>query len=161
MPLERILEAAVVLITAAIMVVCVPRTRLREALVIFFFKEFITWPLGLAAVHYDLIEYPVRLFSNATKAHFSFEYFVYPSLCVIFMMTYPEGQSRARRFMHYFNFCTVMTLVEVGAERYTATINYIHWTWYISWLSFFITFYISRKFYEWFFRVNVKQDRIV
>ncbi len=158
MSLESILEAAVVVIVAALMVVNVPKSRLREALVIFFFKAFITWPLGLASVHYGLIEYPVRLFSNATKAHFSFEYFIYPSLCVIFMMTYPEDQSRLRRFMHYFNFCTVMTLAEVWAERYTATINYIHWTWYISWLSFFITFYISRKFYEWFFKVKVKQD---
>ena len=161
MPLDRILEATVVAIIVMLLVVYVPKSRVREALVIFFFKEFITWPLGLATVHYGLIEYPVRLFSNATKAHFSFEYFIYPALCVIFMMTYPEGQSRARRFMHYFNFCTVMTLIEVGAERYTATINYIHWTWYFSWLSFFITFYLSRKFYVWFFKVTVQQDRVV
>ncbi len=161
MPWDRILEAAVVAIIAMLLVIYVPKSRLREALVIFFFKQFMTWPLGLTAVNYGLIEYPVRLFSNATKVHFSFEYFIYPALCVIFMMTYPEGQGWLQRFMHYFNFCTVMTLFEVGAERYTATIKYIHWTWYISWLSFFITFYLSRKFYEWFFKVKVQPDHRV
>lgn len=154
MPWERIPEIFIILITAVMLVVYVPRSRLREALVVFFFKQTITWPLGLAVVHYGLIEYPVRFFSNATKVHFSFEYFIYPSLCSIFMMTYPVGQGWLRRFMHYFIFCTVMTVLEVGAERYTASINYIHWTWYATWLSLFITFFLSRKFYVWFFKVN-------
>ncbi|MEQ8201066.1 MAG: CBO0543 family protein [Syntrophomonadaceae bacterium] len=157
MPLEKLLETGIIIIVAVMLVVYVPKSKLREALVVFFFKQFVTWPLGLAVAEYGLIEYPVRLFSNATKVQFSFEYLIYPAICVVFMMTYPEDRGRFKEFMHYFNYCTIMTMIEVVAEKYTANINYIHWTWYLTWLSLFITFYISRKFYEWFFRVNAKE----
>ena len=136
------------------LIVFVPKRKLREAQVIFFFKQLITWFIGLVVAQYELIKYPVRSFSNATKSSFDFEYFIYPAICVVFNLHYPVGKSYIRQFMHYFYFCTIMTIIEVVCEKYTEIITYIHWTWYLTWLTLFITFYISRKFYIWFFRLN-------
>ena len=151
MSLEVIILVLSYIITTAVLILTVPKNKIREALLIFLFKQLITWVLGLAVAQYGLIEYPVRSFPYATKASFDFEYFIYPSVCVVFNLHYPEGKSRFRQFLHYFYICTIVTVIEVLCEKYTNIINYIHWTWYITWLSFIITFYVSRKFYIWFF----------
>ncbi len=143
-------------ITTTMLILYVPRNKAREAWVIFLFKQFMTWLLGLIVVQYGLIEYPVRSFSNATKTSFDFEYFIYPSLCVVFNLHYPEGKSRTRQFLHYFYFCSVMTAIEVLCERYTNTIEYIHWDWYLTWITLFATFYASRHYYLWFFKIKPK-----
>jgi hypothetical protein len=52
------------------------------------------WLIGLVIVQLGLIEYPVRLFNHATETSFEFEYLVYPALCVIFNLHYPEGEKR-------------------------------------------------------------------
>jgi len=105
-------------------------------------------------VQLKLIEYPVRLFPYATKSSFSFEYFVYPSLCALFNVHYPEKKSTLRQFMYYFYYCTSITLVEVFVEKHTNILKYIHWTWYITYVTLFITFYMTRKYYEWFFKLK-------
>ncbi|NMC57343.1 MAG: hypothetical protein GYA50_09005, partial [Eubacteriaceae bacterium] len=117
-----------------------------------------TWILGLTVVQLGLIEYPVRFFPYATRTSFTFEYFVYPSICVIFNLYYPNGKSRFRQFMHYFYFCTAITIIEVLIEKYTDIIKYLHWTWHVTWITLFITFFLSRKFYVWFFSKYNKEN---
>lgn len=134
----------------------IPKNKIREAQVAFLFKQLLTWILGLTVVQLGLIEYPVRLFPDATKTSFSFEYFVFPSICAIFNVNFPIKKSISRQFMYYFYYCTTMTAVEVIYERYTNILKYIHWTWYVTWISLFITFYITRRYYVWFFKLKEK-----
>lgn len=140
------------LITIILLALFVPINKIRHAIVIFFFKQFITWILGLLVAEFKLIEYPVRSFSYAIKSSFDFEYFIYPAFCVIFNLHYPKTKEFFHQFMYYFMYCTVLTVIEVIIEKNTNVIKYINWTWYISWISFYITFYISRKFYLWFYK---------
>ncbi|HOM42259.1 MAG TPA: CBO0543 family protein [Bacillota bacterium] len=151
---EIIILSSIWIVMALMLFLFVPRNKLREAIVIFFFKQFLTWAIGLAVVQFGLIEYPVRMFANATKSSFDYEFFFYPSTCVVFNLHYPEGKGRLHEFMYFFYYCSIMTIVEVLAERYTNILNYIHWTWYITWITLFITFYLSRKFYVWYFRLK-------
>ena len=72
------------IVTICLLVKFIHKSKIREASVAFCFNQFLTWILGLTVVQFKLIEYPVRLFPYATKANFTFEYFVYPSLCAIF-----------------------------------------------------------------------------
>ena len=139
------------IITIVVLLFAVPKKKIREALLILFFKQLITWLLGLTVAQFKWIEYPVRSFAYATKASFDFEYFIYPAVCVVFNLHYPEGKSRFRQFTHYFITCTTVTVVEVLCEEYTNIIVYHHWTWHITWITLFITFFMSRKFYLWFF----------
>ena len=140
------------IITIVSLVKFVPKAKIREAELAFLFNQVITWVVGLAVVEFGLLEYPVRLFPNATKSSFTFEYFIYPSICAIFNVNYPEDKRTFGQFMYYFYFCTTMTVIEVIIERYTTVLTYIHWTWYITWITLFITFYMTRKYYVWFFR---------
>jgi len=60
----------------------IPKSRIREAQLVFLFKQSMTWLLGLLGVEFRLID-PVEFFKYATKTSFSFEYFIYPSTCSI------------------------------------------------------------------------------
>lgn len=146
-------------VTLILLLLLVPRNRLREALVIFLFKQLLTWLLGLTISQLKLIEYPVRSFPHATKSSFDFEYFIYPSICVLFNLYYPVGKSLLQKSQHYFFYCTLVTILELIIEKYTELITYIHWHWYTTWISLFITFYLSNKFYYWFFRLDKKSVR--
>lgn len=138
------------------LVIWLPRKNIRHALVIFFFKQFMTWILGLTVVELGLITYPVREFKKASHTSFSFEYFIYPAICVLFNLYYPHGKSLARRIGWFLLFPTWMTILEVMIEHHTKLIDYIHWTWYWTWLSLFITFVFSFLFYHWFFKLKLR-----
>jgi len=152
---EIIILSITWIILTIMLILFVPRNKVREAIIIFFFKHFLTWILGLTVVQFGLIEYPVRSFASATKTSFDFEFFFYPAICVIFNLHYPEEKSRVRVFMHYFYYCSIMTILEAIVEKHTYILIYIHWTWYITWITLFITFYLSRKFYVWYFRKGI------
>jgi hypothetical protein len=100
----------------------------------------------------------VREFSYASRASFTFEFFIYPSICVIFNLHYPENKGILRQLSHFVLFCSGITAVEVLCERYTDIIHYVNWTWYTTWITLFITFYLSRKYYTWFFRSRIKKS---
>jgi hypothetical protein len=156
MNIDYLLIATEWIITIVLFLKYIPKNKIREAHVAFFFKQVITWITGLSVVQLKLIEYPVRLFPYANKTSFTFEYFVYPSICAIFNVHFPEKKGAFSKLMYYFYYCTTMTVVEIFVERYTNVIKYIHWTWYITWITLFITFYITRRYYVWFFKL--KQD---
>lgn len=149
-----ILIATEWIIVVCLLVKFIPKNKLREASVAFLFKQSVTWLLGLFVVQLRLIEYPVRLFSYASRSSFSFEYFTYPSLCAIFNIHYPTKKSFFGQFMYYFYYCTSITILEVFVEKHTEILKYIHWTWYITWITLCMTFYITRMFYVWFFKLN-------
>ncbi len=155
---EAIIWAIAFIITIIVLIKFVPKNKFREAQVIFFFKQLITWIFGLTVAELKLIEYPYRQFPHATEASFGFEFFVYPAVCVIFNLHYPNGKSKARQFMHYFNFCSIITFIEVLCERYTDIIKYNHWTWYATWITLFITFFMSRQYYIWFYKLKDKHN---
>jgi len=154
MNIDVILIIAGWIFIASSLVILIPKNKIREAQVVFLFIQGITWVLGLLVAQFSLIEYPVRPFPHASTTNFSFEYFIYPSICTIFTFKYPEKKSAFIQFMYYFYYCTTLTVTEVIAEKYTNLLKYINWDWYISWIAFFIIFYISRKYYIWFFRLK-------
>ncbi|GEM_PF-369905 len=142
------------IVTIGLLIRFIPRNKIREAHVIYLFKYLLAWTLSFPISEFKLIEYPVRLFPYANQTSYTFEAFVYPSLCAIFNTNFPEKKSFFNKFMYYFYYCTSITILEILTEKYTNIIKYIHWTWYITWITLFITFYISRKYYIWFFRLK-------
>ncbi|UJF33513.1 CBO0543 family protein [Paenibacillus hexagrammi] len=138
----------------------VPRGKRRVAQIAFLFKQFLTWILGLIVVEFDLIEYPVRFFASVNRSSFTFEYFAYPCICAVFNSRYPEGRSIPYKLVYFAAYTSAMTLIEWMIERNSTFIEYIHWSWYWTWLSLFITFGMSRAFTRWFFHVkHVPQQR--
>jgi len=159
MSIERIVLIAVYVITIIGLLLLTPRNRIREASIIFLFKQVQTWLFGLLVVEYGLITYPVREFPVASDTSFSFEYFIYPAVCIVFVLHYPTHKSWLHRIGWYLFFPTWMTILEVLIERYTRLIHYTGWAWYWSWITFVITFLFSRLFYLWFMKKGVPQRK--
>ncbi|EGD48495.1 hypothetical protein Cpap_2917 [Ruminiclostridium papyrosolvens DSM 2782] len=149
---EIVIMVAAWLLMISTLIAFVPKEKIRHAQVVFLFQQFVTWVLGLIVVEMRFIEYPARLFSYANRTSFSFEYFIYPSICVIFNLHYPKDNSKKKQFLYFFCYCTGMTIFEVLCEIYTDLIEYTNWTWYYSWITFYLTLYLSRKYYIWFFK---------
>ncbi|MFT9494440.1 CBO0543 family protein [Anaerosolibacter sp.] len=149
---EYIILVIAWIITINLLIRYVPRNRSREAWLVFLFKMFLTWIFGLLVVELDMIEYPVRFFMEASMTSFTFEFFVYPAICVLFNLHYPEKKSSISQWMYYVIYCSVISIIEVILEKYTNLIIYINWEWYWTWITLLLTFYASRKFYLWFFK---------
>lgn len=152
---ENLIEVASWIITLILLLLLVPVFKIREAILIFLFKQIITWLFGHLVVHLRLIKYPHRFFlCRATKTSFTFDFFVYPALCVLFNLYYPFNTGLPRQFLHYFLFTSGITILEVIFERKTQLIKYLNWKWYWTWVTLFITFMMSNLFYRWFFNLN-------
>ncbi|UOQ91448.1 hypothetical protein MUO14_12715 [Halobacillus shinanisalinarum] len=152
MTMEQIILVLAWVISISILLIFIPKDKIRNAIVAFQFKQVLTWLFGLAVVQMRMIEYPVRLFDYASRASFTFEFLAYPAICAIFNVHYPEGKSKIAQFGYYALYTSVITVTEVILERYTNLIVYIHWSWYWTWITLFTTFFLSHLFYKWFFR---------
>lgn len=129
----------------------IPKNKFRLAVVAFLFKQVITFLLGLVVVEWGLLEYPVRLFASVNRTSFTFEYFFFPITCAIFNVWYPNNRSMLIQWWYYFIFTSSLTILEVIIEKNTYLIKYVHWEWYISFLTIGLTFYFTRLFCIWFF----------
>ncbi|WP_420796956.1 CBO0543 family protein [Alkalihalobacterium alkalinitrilicum] len=72
-----------------------------------------------------LISYPSRLFfKKANRASFTFEYFVYPGLCSLFNLYYPEKRNDFVKLLYYCFYTSIITFFEIFAVKYTKVIKY-------------------------------------
>lgn len=151
---EKTIIISSFIITSFLIVRFVPKEKIREAQLIFFFKQVLTWLFGLIVVEMGLIKYPYRLFfKKASKSSFSFEYFIYPALSVLYNLHYPEKSKFLIRILFNTFYPSIITLLEIIALKYTRLIKYEkNWTWYWSFISMFITNYLSRLYFKWFYK---------
>jgi hypothetical protein len=138
-----------------LLLIFTPRDKIREAMIIFMFKQVLTWMFGLLVVELRMIEYPIRELPYATRASFGFEYFIYPATCVVFILRFPEDGSWLKKLGWYLFWPTWMTIVETILERHTNLVHFIHWTWYWTWITLLMTFYIARVYYKWFLKKGI------
>jgi hypothetical protein len=160
MSIETIILLSVWILTIGLLFI-IPRVKRRLAVVAFLIKQLITYILGLIVVELGLIIYPVNHpFGKVNRASFTFEFFVYPVVCSLFNVFYPNKRSKLFKIAYYSAFCTILTIGELIIEKKTDLIIYIHWSWYWTWLSLFCTFFMSRAFCVWFFNGELKHLNI-
>jgi hypothetical protein len=140
-----------VYLTATGILFFIPKNRIRLAAVAFLFQQVITFLIGLVVVEMGLLEYPVRLFASINRTSFTFEFYAFPVICAAFNVWYPNRRSTLIQWGYYAGFCSVLTIVEVMIEKYTKLITYIHWEWYITWVTIFLALFFARLFCVWFF----------
>jgi hypothetical protein len=149
----KIIETSSWVIMSILLIKFVPKNKIREAWVIFSFKQFMTWLFGLMVVEKNLISYPSRLFfKKATRSSFTFEYFVYPALCILFNLYYPQKKSKKVKFLYHFAYTSSITVLEIIALKYTKLIKYKNWKWYWTFFTLWITYYLSHIHHQWFFK---------
>lgn len=140
-----------VFIIATSIVFSIPKNKIRLAIVAFLFQQMITFLIGLVVVELGLLEYPVRLFASINRTSFTYEFYAFPVLCAAFNVWYPYDRSIHIQWSYIIGFTSVLTIIEVIIEKYTALINYIHWEWYITWITLCLALLLSRLFCVWFF----------
>lgn len=147
-----------VLIVSLLLILFIPREKLRLALVAFFVKQFITMILGHVVVQSGALIYPVREFAEVNRTSFIYEFLTFPMMCAIFNVYYPVHRNRLWRIGYYILYCTGLTITEVFIERYTNLILYIRWNWFWTWGSLMMTFLITRVICVVFFR-TIHQEK--
>jgi len=145
-----IIETLIWIISFLLLILFVPKHKIRDALVSFLFMQLPAWILGLVVVQYGLIEYPSRFFAHAVRTSFTFEFVALPVISVLFNIHYPTQKSFWWRILYAIAFPTILVPIEVLILRYTNLVKYIHWTWYLSWFSILFTLLLSYGFYKWF-----------
>ena len=153
--LDKKVELSAWILASLLLIIFVPRNKIREANVAFLFKQIITWVFGLIVVEKNLIKYPYRLFfKKSNKTSFTFEYFVYPSICALFNVNYPEKGNSFVKVIYYTFYSSIITLFEILTLKYTKLIKYKNWHWYYTFSTLWTTFYLSRIYHRWFFRIK-------
>ncbi|MGO4889476.1 CBO0543 family protein [Anaerobacillus sp. MEB173] len=138
-------------LVGSLLVLLVPKNKIRQAHIAFLFQQVITWSFGLIVAENKLIQYPRRFFKKSNKASFTFEYFVFPAVSVFFNLYYPEKHKAIIKTLYYSFYLSVLSGLELFALKFTKLIRYIHWKWYWSTITMGITLFISRRYYRWFF----------
>lgn len=143
-----------VVLLSFISICLIPKEKYRQASFIFLFAQFPAWIFGLIVVEVGWIEYPVRLLVKANRTSIIFEYLVLPIICIFFNIYYPSGQGFYKKIKYFLAILGVFTLLEYFTEKYTALIHYVHWEWYLTFVTMAIFFYFVRSVYKWFFKLE-------
>ncbi|MDF2791222.1 MAG: hypothetical protein K0S80_4324 [Neobacillus sp.] len=138
-----------IIVTVILLWIFIPRDRILDANISFLFMQVLTWLFGSIVAEKRLIEYPVRFMEYAYRVSFTFEYFIFPAVSALYNVNYPCGKSLKYKIGYNIFFPTIMTGTEVILEKYTSVIKYIHWSWYWSWISMYLTLQISYWYYRW------------
>lgn len=152
MTLERWILLAAWVLCALIMLFAVPKHRFREALLLLFSNQVITWSLSLLFVEAGMIENPVREFPIATRANFTFNFVLYPTLSMLFGLYYPLRGSRGKQLLYQAGIITGIASCLTGVVLYTQLIEFPRFNWLLGCLVLLFGFNGSRKFVLWYLK---------
>ncbi|MBM7660349.1 hypothetical protein JOC85_001116 [Bacillus mesophilus] len=122
------------------------RERLKEWLLVFFLKGYVSSFIGKLVVKNKHISYPIRFMPKYFNSSILFEYLLFPLLCVFYNRTSLQSKP-VSIILQSLLYSTPMTIIEVLLERYTDLIKYKRkWNWVITYVTLVITFLAVRMF---------------
>ena len=123
------------------------REKLKDWLLIFFLKGYISSFLDQIIVKKKRISYPVRFMSKYFDSSLLFDYLLFPLLCVFYNRT-SEKSNLHSIFLQSFIYSTPMTVLEVILEKKTNLIRYRkNWNWLITYLTLVSHIFICSRFH--------------
>ena len=136
------------------------RVKLKDWLLIFFLKGYISSFLDQIIVKKKHISYPVRLMSKYFDSSILFDYLLFPILCVFYNQT-SEKSNLHSIFLQSFIYSTPMTVLEVILEKKTHLIKYNkNWNWLITYSTLVVTFLFVRGFIAIIRKLNIENPSI-
>jgi hypothetical protein len=130
----------------------VPKTHRGQAQFVLLFVQLPTWLLGLVAVEFGFLRYPVHELSRANSTSFVFEYLILPIYCIHFNAHYPVKAYAVGKTLYYGAAAGSLTIVEIIVEKYTDILEYTGWTWPVTFFSVMFILLLSRVVTRWFFK---------
>ncbi|MDT8860121.1 hypothetical protein N0O92_07735 [Alkalihalobacillus sp. MEB130] len=148
---ETAITVSACLITTLLLILFVPKKRIREAHVAFLFQQVITWFFGLLVVEKGFIKYPFRMFfKKAVKSSFVFEYYIFPAFTALYNIHYPEKKPFFLKVLYTASFSGLIATLEKMVEKKTSLISYKKWNPVVSFLTMSMAYYVSRLYVRWF-----------
>ena len=136
------------------------REKLKDWLLIFFLKGYISSFLDQIIVKKKHISYPVRFMSKYFDSSILFDYLLFPILCVFYNRT-SEKSNLHSIFLQSFIYSTPMTVLEVILEKKTNLIRYNKkWNWLITYSTLVVTFLFVRGFIAIIRKLNIENPSI-
>ena len=136
------------------------REKLKDWLLIFFLKGYISSFLDQIIVKKKRISYPVRFMSKYFDSSLLFDYLLFPLLCVFYNRT-SEKSNLHSIFLQSFIYTTPITVLEVILEKKTNLIRYKkNWNWLITYSTLVVTFLFVRGFIVIIRKFNIENPSI-
>ena len=136
------------------------REKLKDWLLIFFLKGYISSFLDQIIVKKKHVVYPVRFMSKYFDSSILFDYLLFPILCVFYNRT-SEKSSLHSILLQSFIYSTPMTVLEVILEKKTRLIKYNKdWNWLITYSTLVVTFLFVRGFIAIIRKLNIENTSI-
>ena len=136
------------------------REKLKDWLLIFFLKGYISSFLDQIIVKKKHVSYPVRFMSKYFDSSILFDYLLFPILCVFYNRT-SEKSNLHSIFLQSFIYSTPMTVLEVILEKKTNLIKYNKkWNWLITYSTLVVTFLFVRGFIAIIRKFNIENPSI-
>lgn len=134
------------------------RVRLKDWLLVFFLKGYLSSFIGTVIVKNKNIKYPIRIFPEYFRISILFDYFLFPLLCVFYNRTSLRTKP-ILTFIQAFLYSVPITIIEFFLEKYTDLIEYRKsWNWLITYVTLTITFLIVRVFISATRRLNIEGE---
>nr|WP_092072422.1 CBO0543 family protein [Dendrosporobacter quercicolus]NSL48545.1 hypothetical protein [Dendrosporobacter quercicolus DSM 1736]SDM41714.1 hypothetical protein SAMN04488502_104189 [Dendrosporobacter quercicolus] len=142
---ENIICLIAAFTTLLIAVFAIDWRNFREWIVVFLFQGELNLILGSLVVESNLLEYPVRLWPKLYDTSMLFEFWVLPVLCLVYNQTVDHRKFRTK-LCYAVLFSTAVTIIEYLLEANTNLINYITWSWQITFITVSLAFLLSHAF---------------
>lgn len=144
--LEITIQYTMLALCAVSPLIWLRKQPIKDWLIIYFLKGYISGFIDSFLVSYHILSYPVRLFPEVFKISILFDMFVFPILCVFYNQT--SYRSKLPGIIgQALLYSLPVALFEYWAEEQTNLIEYFRWwTIYHSYFYLTLTFVFVRAF---------------
>ncbi|MBD0382524.1 CBO0543 family protein [Paenibacillus sedimenti] len=157
MTIERAILILIWLVAVILIPVAIPKDRTREAIVVFFANQMITWILSVLFVEMGWFENPVREFPKAAGTNFTDNYLLYPLTSTLFYLYYPREKSLLIRVLYQASYIVVACIYMQTIETYTDLLEFVHFNIFYNGIVLFLCVNAVRFYGHWFFKKHQKE----
>lgn len=134
------------------------REKLKDWLIIFFLKGYISSFIDQVVVRNKHISYPIRFLPKHFNLSILFDYLLFPLLCVFYNQTSYKSKPLSV-ILQSLVYSLPMTGFEVILERTTKLIKYKkNWNWIFTYSTLVITFLFVRGFIYIVRKLNIEKE---
>lgn len=138
--MENFINWGVTFVTIVSMFFAFRKPPVKDWLIVFFLKGFISFTFNMVFVAYGLISYPVRFLPSIFQSTVVFDLLAYPMLCVFYNQTTYKSNLQGI-LIQALLYSVPATAFEWWLSEYTQVVKFHDgWSWVYSLLFFLATF---------------------
>jgi len=148
------------IIVVILLILIVPKNRIREAWINFLFFQTLTWGTGVILAQYHLLKSPFRIFPKATTQDFFNDFTIFPAVSVIYYFLYPFQQKWYIQLFFILGSSVIIGIYDFSVEKFTDLKRYIHWSVIHQFILSILFNLGSLWFTVWFFKKSKNDTQV-